>query len=88
MANYQERYRPIIVGVNGSVPITGSTVGGFLVATAGTITITNTAGTPIMTNTGVAAGIWIPLPFYIQNPTGGTGGTFTCSGGASGTLGV
>jgi hypothetical protein len=86
--NYQERYRPIIVGVNGTVRINGSTTGGFLVATAGTITINNDAGVPIMTPTTVTAGIWIPLPFYIQNPQGGIGGTLVCSGGASGTLGV
>lgn len=88
MAAYQERYSPVVVGVDSSVPLTGSAVGGFLCKTAGTITITENdeqGGTRIIVNAvPVTAGIYTPIPFYLSP----YGGTVTTAGGASGTLGV
>jgi hypothetical protein len=88
MANEKERYSPIVIGVDGSTPVRGNAVGGFLPKTAGNITLTNLVGTVIVDAIPCTPGAYIPLPYLIQNPQGGTGGTFTCAGGASGTLGV
>lgn len=84
-----ERYRPIVLGVNGASKIDSDHVGGFLAVTAGTITITSdpdTGSTPITIVNAfpVAAGVYYPLPFYLSP----TGGSVTLAGGASGTLGT
>lgn len=86
---YQERYQPILVGLNGTVRIETNSVGGFLCKTAGTISISDfneiTGATVLIVDAHpVTAGVYYPLPFYL----GSAGGTFTCAGGASGTLGV
>ncbi len=86
---YQERYQPILVGVDATVPINSDSVGGFLCKTAGTITVTKVnelsgANVTIINAHPVSAGIYYPLPFFL----GSNGGTFTAAGGASGTLGV
>lgn len=85
---YQERYKPTLVGVDGTVNYTGSSVGGFLCKTSGTITVQGLSENGVLTTFvdahPVTAGIYYPLPFY----TGLNGGIFTCAGGASGTLGT
>lgn len=86
---YQERYQPILIGVNGTAIISGDSIGGFLCKTAGTITVTevneiNGAAVTIIDTHPVTAGVYYPLPFFL----GSNGGTFTAAGGASGTLGV
>lgn len=80
----QERFDPVVVGVNTTVTLNGDTIGGFLAATAGTVTVVDGAGTTIINAHPVAAGSYFPMPFNLQR----AGGTFTTAGGASGTLGV
>lgn len=86
MSAVQERYRPLVVGVDTSVKITGNSVGGFLAKTAGTITVVDHGGVTIVNAVAVAAGNYVPLPFFLGEPTGAA--TVTTAGGASGTLGV
>jgi hypothetical protein len=82
MAAIQERYNPRVIGVNTTVTLTTQALGGFLVKTSGTITVVDAKGTTVVDAVPVTAGIYVPLPFYLQ----GNGGTFTTAGGASGTL--
>ncbi len=88
MSNEKERYSPIFVAADTTVIIHGNAVGGFLCRTTGTITARNLAGVAFVDAHPVTAGVYYPLPFLIQNPLNGTGGTFSTAGGASGTLGV
>lgn len=86
---YQERYQPILIGVNGVFAISGNSIGGFLCKTAGTVTVTKVneitgANDTIIDTHPVTAGVYYPLPFHL----GSNGGTFTAAGGASGTLGI
>lgn len=86
---YQERYQPILVGLDATVRIETNSVGGFLCKTAGTISISefneiNGTTVLIVDAHPVTAGVYYPLPFFL----GSNGGTFTAAGGASGTLGV
>jgi hypothetical protein len=83
----QERYAPLVVGVNATVTINNQAVAGFVCQTAGTVTLTSAAvdGAPAVTILSafpVTAGVYYPLPFFL----GKNGGTFTTAGGASGTL--
>lgn len=85
----QERYTPILVGINGTVIITTSGTGGFLCKAAGTFSLSRydeITGLPVLVVDGhpATAGTYYPLPFHL----GITGGIFTAAGGASGTLGV
>lgn len=86
--NYKERYKPLPIAANSTIILDSDSVGGFLAATAGTITITrnNEDGTSsnIVTGHPVAAGVYMPTPFYL----GSRGGTFITAGGASGTVGA
>lgn len=88
MSGYvQERYKPVIVGVNATVQFGGSGLGGFIAITAGTITIgalANNVYTTIVNALPVLAGVYYPLPFYISH----LGGQIVAAGGASGVLGV
>jgi len=83
----QERYAPLVVGVNATVTLNNQSVAGFLCQTAGTITLTaaSTAENPTITILSafpVTAGVYYPIPFFLSK----NGGTFTTAGGASGTL--
>lgn len=85
----QERYVPLVVGVNATVAINNQSVAGFLCQTAGTVTLTalSSAESPTITILSafpVTAGVYYPMPFFLSK----TGGTFTTAGGASGTLAV
>lgn len=80
----RERFTPAKIGVNSTITLSGSDVGGFLCLIAGTLTITKLDGTVIVNAVPVTAGTWLPIPFYI----GENGGTATTAGGASGVLGV
>jgi hypothetical protein len=82
MADVQERYTPIVVGVDSTITLHANNIGGFLAKTAGTVTVTAPDGTVIVNAVPVAAGGYTPLPFYL----GRSGGTFTTAGGASGTV--
>lgn len=72
-----------VIGVSGSAKVNGNTIHGFACVTAGTLTIADDAGTPVLTAFPVAAGTYYILPFLLQTPTGGV---VTLAGGASGTL--
>lgn len=80
----KERFAPHTIAANSTINLTGDTVGGFLCKTSGTITITKTDGTVVVSAHPVTAGVYTPIPFYI----GTNGGTATTAGGASGVLGV
>ena len=84
----QLRWNPLIVGVNSTVQITGSRVGGFLPTVTGTAALVrrNEDGTTttIFTGLAVTAGVWVDIPFYLSSH----GGTFTTAGGAAGVLAV
>lgn len=89
MSVIQERYNPVVVGSNSSVPIHGNNVGGFLCVTSGTVSlVTNPAdgkeATTLFTGLPVTAGVYYPIPFYL----GRNGGVFTSASGAGGCLGV
>ena len=83
----QERYAPLVVGVNSTVTINNQAIGGFVCQTSGTGTLIAlaTAESPaltILTAFPVTAGVYYPFPWFL----GISGGTFTTAGGASGTL--
>ncbi len=84
MSTIKERYNPIVLAANGTAPLTGDMVGGFLCQTAGTVSITRNTGGALLTAFPVEIGVYYPMPFYI----GPNGGTVTLAGGASGILGV
>ncbi len=87
-----ERYRPEPMGVNASVVIGQSgvhSIGGFLAATTGTITVTanlaigasSPTSTTFVNAVPVTAGIYTPIPIWLQGPI-----TVALAAGASGTL--
>ena len=80
----QERYTPVVVGVNTTVQYNSQQIGGFITVTAGTINIVDNNGTTVLSAMPVTAGVYYPLPMYLRN--GSQNGTFTTAGGASGTL--
>lgn len=84
---FQERYKPVAIGVNGTYkfPQGAQNIGGFLAITAGTITVVNQVGTTIIAAFPVSAGVYYPMPFYLEH---GSQGSVTLAGGASGVLGV
>ena len=84
--SFQERYKPVPIGVNATIKINPDQPGmcGFVCVTAGTITVVNNAGTTIVNAAPVAAGTYLPLPFGLES---GSSGTITTAGGASGTVG-
>lgn len=87
MSVIQERYSPLVVGVNATVPIYSSSIGGFLAITAGTITVTalrSTGSVTIVNALPVAAGVYYPMPFKLSE----NGGSIVAAGGASGTAAV
>lgn len=86
----QERYTPVVVGVNATVPLRGNSLGGFLCKTAGTITVLDHSGNTIINAHPVTAGVYYPLPFVLSTGFIGDSGlaSFTAAGGASGTIGV
>lgn len=80
------RYTPVPIGVSATYVFPSGSpqaTNGFLAATAGTITITNSAGVVLVNAVPIAAGVYTVMPFYV-----GTGATITLAGGASGTLAV
>ncbi len=79
-----ERYQPYTAGVNATVNINRQSVGGFLCITSGTLSVTRSDGTAVVTAFPVTAGNWYFIPFLI----GHNGGTVTLAGGASGTIGA
>lgn len=83
----QERYVPLVVGVNATATINNQSVAGFLCQTAGTITLTAAIDDVkpafnVLTAFPVLAGLYYPMPLFLSK----NGGTFTTAGGASGTL--
>ena len=85
----QERYNPVVVAANTTVPIYGDNIGGFLCTTSGTITLVknpnndgNTTSTTLINAMAVTAGTYYPIPAYL----GKNGGAFTTAGGAVGLL--
>jgi len=87
----QERYRPHVIGVNGTFNIPQSTqsIGGFLCTVSGTLNATDANGNAIITNLPVTAGQFVKLPFLVNGGNnGGDAGAVVLSGGAAGTLAV
>lgn len=84
MSTVQERYQPRVVGVNASITLPGTSIGGFLAKTTGTVSVTLPNGTVIVDAVPVTAGVYLPLPFYLAV----IGSTVTTAGGASGTVAV
>ena len=84
--SFQERYKPVPIGVNSVVKINADQPGmcGFACITAGTLTVVNNAGTTIVAAIPVSAGTYMPLPFGLES---GQLGTVTTAGGASGVIG-
>lgn len=83
MGIIQERYSPTVIGVNATVPLNATDIGGFAAVTAGTITIVNNRGATVLNAFPVSAGVYYPLPMMLEI---GTIATFTTAGGASGTI--
>lgn len=77
-----ERYTAQLLAANSTNTLNNNAIGGFLCKTAGTITVTTAIGRLVVDTFPVAAGVYYPMPFYL----GGSGGTVTLAGGASGTL--
>jgi len=84
MSYARERFRPQLMAANASVTIGGNQIGGFLAKTAGTISVVDSAGNTIVDAVPLSAGIYLPMPFVVEN----AGLTVTLAGGASGTLAV
>lgn len=87
----RESFRPVPIGVNGSVTLGGGHLGAFLAKTSGTITITITVGgytgpsvVTILDAVPVTAGIFTPIPAVFEAVQNGC--TVTLGGGAAGTL--
>lgn len=80
--NFKERYTPYPIAANGSQIVPGQQLGGFIVTTAGTITIVS-QGITLLNAQPVTAGQYLPLPILL--PANG-GATITLAGGASGLL--
>ena len=85
MSNVRENFRAQPMGINASVKIGGSSFGGFLAKTAGTITLTDADGTILVDAVPLTAGIYTPLPFRFNTSAGAT---ILLGGGASGTAAV
>jgi hypothetical protein len=89
MAPSDSHYKAVPIGVNGTVTLRGSRIGGFACTAAGTLTlnIQEGANAPVVAINAlpVVAGTWIDLPFYV-----GTNGrsTVVLAGNAAGTLAV
>lgn len=78
----QERYSANSVAANGTFPLPGSALAGFICVTSGTLTVTMTNGTVLVNALPVTAGAYHPLPIHMHQ----AGGTLTLAGGASGTV--
>ena len=83
MTKVRETYRPVLMAADASEVIGGARLGGFLAATAGTLTVTDFDGTVHVNAHPVTEGQDVPLPLYFNSLQGGT---VTLAGGASGTL--
>lgn len=83
MSTIQERYNPVVVGVDTTVKVNSQAIGGFLAVTSGSITIVNGAGTTVLSAFPVTSGVYVPLVMYLGGPSVPT---FATAGGASGTL--
>jgi hypothetical protein len=85
MSNVREQFAAVPMGVNATEDRGGSSMGGFLAKTSGTITITskNVAATVLVNAVPVTAGFYTPIPILFQQPAGFF---VTLAGGASGTL--
>ena len=87
----REPFRPVAIGTNGSLVLSGGHLGAFLAKTSGTITITITVGSyngasvvTILDAVPVTAGIFTPIPAAFDSVQNGC--TVTLAGGAAGTL--
>lgn len=75
----------VLIGANATVTLTkAKALNGFACKTAGTLSVTTAGGKAILSAFPVAAGAYLPLPFYLE----GTGAVVTTAGGASGTIAV
>lgn len=82
----RERYQPYLVSVDGTQVLTGVNVGGFLCKTSGTISLVQADSTVIVDEVPVTAGGYYPIPALLKTGGAAAGASFTCAGGASGTL--
>jgi len=87
MSQFQERYRPISLGVDSTAQLaSNANLGGFLAKTSGAITVIDSLGVTVVNAVAVTAGIYTPMPFMLSG--GGGVPSVVLSGGASGTLGI
>ena len=82
MSAVQERYTPVVIGVNGTARV-GTFIAGFLALTAGTLTVT-AGGATLINAVPVVAGQFTRMPFITGDPAA----TVTLAGGASGVMAV
>jgi len=83
MAYVRERYRPQLIGVNGSYVIRAGQMGGFLAKATGTITVVDPNGTTLVDAVPVTAGVFTPIPAIFSTVEGAT---VTLASNAAGTL--
>jgi len=87
MSQFQERYRPLSLGVDSTTSLAANAnLGGFLAKTSGTITVVDSNGVTVVNSVAVTAGIYTPMPFLLSG--GGEKSSVVLGGGASGTLGI
>lgn len=82
----QERYKPLVIGANVTVPLIGVGIGGFAAVTAGTITVVDSTGATILAAFPVAAGSVYGIPLFTGASGQAGSASFTTAGGASGTI--
>lgn len=83
MTHIRECYKPTPVGVNGSLQIRGPVLAGVLVATAGTVSVTDADGSTLVASMPLYEGGFLRIPIFFNT---NMGGTITFAGGASGTV--
>lgn len=87
----REKFRPVLLAANATFTFKGTSMGGFLAKTAGTVSVSEpqkvdgSAGDLLIDAVPVTAGVYTPMPFQFDH---GTGAVLTLGGGASGTLAV
>lgn len=84
--SFKERYQPIPMAANSTALLTGDQIAGFLCTATGVLNAYDFNGVNFIVNLAVTAGVYYPIPFYLN----GYGGQakVVLSSSAAGTLGV
>ena len=83
---FQERYTPVAITANGTFPINGSGIGGFVCTASGYISIRNGGGNIVLDTFPVAAGQIYGLPMFTGTTGAAGNAAVIVAGGARGTL--